>query len=170
MTPEWRPLRGGSRCGRGKGRYEGPAPLRRETAVWPGGIDPGAEKSAQGERNGEALSATQCVALCRACRWRVRLEIGSLGTTSFLSPLLSLLVTPPVVLPNWKHSLAAGRPARKIARSARALDRRRVSLWRLAFARGGSCARRLPRLELLRLSRTGLMSRKPPQGYRDLHR
>jgi hypothetical protein len=31
-TPEWRPLRGGSRCGRGKGRYERPAPLGGEAA------------------------------------------------------------------------------------------------------------------------------------------
>jgi hypothetical protein len=32
LTPEWRPLRGGSRCGRGKGRYERPAPLGSRTA------------------------------------------------------------------------------------------------------------------------------------------
>ena len=51
----------------------------------PGGIDPGAEKSALGERNGETPGASQCIALCRACRWRARLGIGSLGTTSFLS-------------------------------------------------------------------------------------
>jgi len=49
----------------------------------PGGIDPGAEKSALGERNGEAPGTSRCVALYRACRWRAKLGIGSLGTIFF---------------------------------------------------------------------------------------
>ena len=53
----------------------------------PEGIDPRREKSSLGERNGETPGATQRVALYRACRWRVRLGIGSLGTISFLSHL-----------------------------------------------------------------------------------
>jgi hypothetical protein len=32
--------------------------VEEKDAVWPGGIDPEAEKSALGERNGEALSAS----------------------------------------------------------------------------------------------------------------
>jgi len=41
----------------------------------PEGVDPEGEKSNLGERNGETLSATQCSAQYRACRWRARLEI-----------------------------------------------------------------------------------------------
>jgi hypothetical protein len=33
LTPEWGLPKRSNRCGRGKGRYERPAPLRRETAV-----------------------------------------------------------------------------------------------------------------------------------------
>jgi len=35
-----------------------------------------------GERTGETPSASQCVALYRACRWRVRLEIERLEPTA----------------------------------------------------------------------------------------
>jgi hypothetical protein len=57
-------------------------PLRKTGSVEerdcgvPGGIDPGAEKSASGERNGETLRASRCSAQCRACRRRARLGIG----------------------------------------------------------------------------------------------
>ena len=83
LTLEWRLRKGSSRCRRGKGRYERPAPLGRKNRGEPGSIDPEAEKSVLGERNGEAHGPSQCVALYRACRWRAKLGIGSLGTISF---------------------------------------------------------------------------------------
>jgi len=60
-------------------------PLRKTGSIeetdcgGPEGVDPEGEKSNLGERNGETPGATQCGALYRACRWRARLGIGSLG-------------------------------------------------------------------------------------------
>jgi len=59
-------------------------PLRETGSIgWRGcggleGNDPVVEKSAIGERTSETLSAAQCGVLCRACRRRARLGIGSL--------------------------------------------------------------------------------------------
>ena len=158
------PLRARERALRGTGSVEerdcGVAGRHRS---WGGEIGP---------RGAERRSTQRYLMRCSVPCMPVESKAGNRITWNhfFFVPAFESACHSTRSLPDWKYSLAAGRPARKIARSARALDRRRVSLWRLAFARGGSCTRRLPRLELLRLSRTGLMSRKPPQGYRDLHR
>ena len=65
---------------------------KRDCGV-PGSNDPGVGKSTSGERNGETSGASQCGARYRACRWRARLGIGSLGTTSFLSHWIPALRT-----------------------------------------------------------------------------
>jgi hypothetical protein len=85
LTLEWRPRRGGSRSRRGKGRYERPAPLRREIRRLRRSLEAlilGPGKTALGEQRGGTSGAPEREAQCRACRWWARLEIGSLGTFS----------------------------------------------------------------------------------------
>jgi hypothetical protein len=79
-TERWQPLRARERPLREAGSIE-----ERDCGE-PEGIDPGRAKSSLGELNGETHGIPQRIALYRACRWRVRLGIGSLGTTSFFVP------------------------------------------------------------------------------------
>src|ERR1035441_4082757 len=67
-TPEWRSPRGGSRCGRAKGRYERPVPGKRRQAASQEALIRGLEKTAFGERRGESSGAFVRNAQCRACR------------------------------------------------------------------------------------------------------
>ena len=93
LTLEWRPPRGGSRCRRAKGRYEQPGPDREAASGEPESTDPvdgenvrrGADR--RNVRRSRSRSSMPCMPVVSG------LEIGSLGTTSFL-PLLFSCVSP----------------------------------------------------------------------------
>ena len=67
-TPKWEQPKGGSCCGRAKGRYERPVPDKRQQAASREALIRGLDKTAIGEQRGESSGAFVRSAPCRACR------------------------------------------------------------------------------------------------------
>jgi hypothetical protein len=88
MTPEWVSRKRKSLRARERPlRATSPGRERRKAATRQEALIRRLEKTAAGERRGEAFSALDGDVQCRACRWWARLRIGSLGTTFFVGKL-----------------------------------------------------------------------------------
>ena len=107
LTPEWRLPRRSSRCGRAKGRYERPAPCGRSTAVSREHRSRGGEIGLGGaERRSTRHFRMRCSVPCMPAESKA----GNRVTWNhfFFCPPKSCPVASPIVLPDWKHSLATG--------------------------------------------------------------